>query len=232
LSFVARGLVLDFGHVVLRTPFELHRQVEQRYGLPRGTLTWMGPYDPSTDALWRDMQAGRIGERDYWRTRATETERLAGRDGGLASYMQLCFSGPEDEIIRPELVDLLVDGRAAGLATAILSNELELFQGREWMDRISFLKDVDAVVDGSVTGVLKPDRQAYVLALSALELTDAAGVVFVDDQPVNVSGAAAAGMMAVHFDVTDVDGSVAAIRAASGLPGGRPTMSPTGPATA
>jgi putative hydrolase of the HAD superfamily len=219
LTGVLRGLVLDFGHVVLRTPFELHRVVEQRYGLPSGTLSWLGPYDPATDPLWRDMQAGRISERDYWRTRATETERLAARHGGLAEYMRVCFSGPEEEIIRPELVDLVDDGQAAGMRTAILSNELQLFQGREWMDRISFLKDVDAIVDASVTGVLKPDRRAYAFALSALSLSDAdaAEVVFVDDQPINVAGAASVGMVAVHFDVTDVDGSVAAIRAAAGL---------------
>jgi hypothetical protein len=28
-----RGLLLDFGHVILRTPFELHRVVDCRYGL-------------------------------------------------------------------------------------------------------------------------------------------------------------------------------------------------------
>jgi putative hydrolase of the HAD superfamily len=212
-----RALLLDFGHVVLRTPFELHRVVEQRYGLAAGTLTWLGPYDPATDALWRDMQAGLISERDYWGRRSSETSRLAGRDGDLAEYMRVCFSGPEEEIIRPSVFQLVVDARAAGLRTGILSNELQLFHGREWMDRISVLKQVDVIVDASVTGILKPDPRAYSLAVSALGLSDPGQVVFVDDQPVNVAGASAAGLVAVRFDVTDPEGSVAGVRAALDL---------------
>jgi putative hydrolase of the HAD superfamily len=209
---LALALVLDFGHVVLRTPFELHDVVEERYGLLPGTLRWMGPYDTSTDPLWRDMQAGLITERDYWRQRASDTELLAGREGGLKEYMHVCFSGPEEEIIRPELEELVADARTAGLRTGILTNELELFHGRQWMDRITVLKMVDVIVDASVTGILKPDRRAYDLAVSSLGLRDPGQIVFVDDQPVNVAGAVSAGMVAVRFDVTDTAGSVARVR--------------------
>ncbi len=216
-----KGLLLDFGHVILRTPFELHPIVERRYGLAPGSLRWMGPFDPRTDPLWCYLQDGRVTERDYWRLRAEETERLAGRHGGLAEYMHTCFSGTEDEMIRPEITGLVSDAAAAGLATGILTNELELFHGREWMARVEVLGQVDAIVDASVTGVLKPDPGAYRLALDALDL-EAGQVLFVDDQPVNVAGAESAGVAAVRFDVTDVPGSVALIRAALDLMDDRP----------
>jgi len=61
-----RALVLDFGGVISRTLFETHGQTEAALGLPAGTLTWRGPFDPASDALWCDMQAGRLSERDYW----------------------------------------------------------------------------------------------------------------------------------------------------------------------
>jgi hypothetical protein len=53
------ALILDFGGVISRTLFETHALSEHALGLPPGTLRWRGPFDPSTDAPWCDMQAGR-----------------------------------------------------------------------------------------------------------------------------------------------------------------------------
>ena len=96
------GLLLDVGAVLVRTPFEMHAVAESRYGFAPGSLTWMGPHDPSTDPLWRQMRAGDVSELDYWRRRAEETERRAGRTGGLQEYMAMCFGGPQEEFVRPE----------------------------------------------------------------------------------------------------------------------------------
>lgn len=209
LSF--EGLLLDVGAVVVRTPFELHRVAEARYGLPRGSLGWMGPYDPSSDPLWCSMQAGQLSELDYWHQRAEETERRAGRRGGLQDYIAMCFGGPQSEFVRPEAEALVGDARAAGLKIGILTNETELMQGRAWIDRVDVFRSVDALVDASVTGVMKPDPAAYALALDALGLPPGR-VLFVDDQPKNVAGAEAVGIAAVRFDPTDIPASFAAVR--------------------
>jgi putative hydrolase of the HAD superfamily len=216
ISLSFDGLLLDVGAVVVRTPFEMHRVAEARYGLPHGSLGWMGPYDPSSDPLWRSMQAGQLSELDYWRRRAEETERRAGRGGGLRDYMAMCFGGPQSEFVRPETEALVADARAAGLRVGILTNETELLQGRAWIDRVDVLRAVDALVDASVTGIMKPDPAAYRLALDALNLP-ANRVLFVDDQPTNVAGAEAVGIQAVRFDPTDVAGSIGAVRRRLGL---------------
>ena len=205
------GLLLDVGAVLVRTPFEMHRVSEHRYGLPPGSLTWMGPYDPATDPLWRKMRAGKVSELDYWRQRAEETERRAGRGGGLQDYMAMCYGGPQSEFVRPEAQALVDDARAAGLRIGILTNETELLQGRAWVERVDILQRADVCVDASVTGVMKPDPGAYGLALDALGLAPER-VLFVDDQPTNVSGAEAVGIPAVHFDPTDVAGSFELVR--------------------
>jgi putative hydrolase of the HAD superfamily len=210
------GLLLDVGAVVVRTPFEMHRVAEARYGLAPGALGWMGPYDPSSDPLWRSMQAGQLSELDYWQRRAEETERRAGRRGGLKDYMAMCFGGPQSEFVRPEAEALVGDARAAGLKIGILTNETELMQGRAWIDRVDVFRAVDALVDASVTGVMKPDPGAYALALDALGLPPGR-VLFVDDQPKNVAGAEAVGIAAVRFDPTDVPASFAAVRRCLGL---------------
>src|SRR6059036_3806417 len=72
------ALVLDFGGVISRTLFETHHLTERALGLPPGTLKWRGPFDPATDPLWRDMQADRITERDYWTARTHEVGGLLG----------------------------------------------------------------------------------------------------------------------------------------------------------
>ena len=210
------GLLLDVGAVVVRTPFELHPVAESRYGLPPGSLTWMGPYDPATDPLWRKMRAGQLSELDYWRRRAEETERRAGRAGGLQDYMATCYGGPQAEFVRPEAHRLVTDALAAGLRVGVLTNETELLQGRDWVERVDVLQAVDIFVDATVTGVMKPDPGAYRLALEALELAPER-VLFIDDQPANVAGAEAVGIAAVVFDPTDVTGCFGRVRRRLGL---------------
>jgi len=209
------GLLLDFGGVLLATPFERLDHLERRVGLPAGTLAWRGPFAPAADPLWAELQAGRVDERDYWRRRAAEVGRLLGREWTLRDLVAEVFTGPGLGV-RPEAEALVGDARAAGLATAILSNDLELFHGRAWMDRVGLLGRVDALVDGSVTGVRKPDPASYRLALDALGL-DPAAVLFVDDQPANLAGATRAGLATEPFDVTDPPGSFHRVRRRLGL---------------
>ena len=76
----AQALILDFGGVISRTLFETHPQTERALGLPPGTLGWRGPFDPETDTLWQQMQAGQLSERDYWLQRTQQVGRLLGED--------------------------------------------------------------------------------------------------------------------------------------------------------
>jgi putative hydrolase of the HAD superfamily len=72
------------------------------------------------------------------------------------------------------------------------------------------------VVDGSVEGILKPDPRSYQLVASRLGVR-CQDVVFLDDQPVNLAGAADVGMTAVPVDVTDPGASFARARELLGL---------------
>ena len=67
---MTKALILDFGGVVTRTLFETHDITERALGLPVGTLTWRGPFDPSTDPLWVSMQAREITEQSIVLERA------------------------------------------------------------------------------------------------------------------------------------------------------------------
>jgi putative hydrolase of the HAD superfamily len=197
------ALVLDFGGVISRTVFETHREAERALGLSENTLTWMGPFDPAGDPLWRAMQNGEISERDYYYARARETGALVGEEWNtLPQFLQRIRGDNPADALRPEALQAIAATKSAMRKVAILSNELDLFYGAEFRARLPFIDELDLIVDATYTKILKPDPRAYALVADGLGLS-AERCVFVDDQIKNVRGAVAAGMKAVHFDVRE-----------------------------
>lgn len=197
-----RALILDFGGVISRTMFETHAMSEQALGLAPGTLTWKGPFDPAGDPLWTRMQNREISERDYWMARTRETGALIGEDWqDMQSFVRRARGADPDLIIRPEARAAIAAAKAAGVRLAILSNELDLFYGADFRQRLPLLGDFDVIIDATYGGILKPDPRAYQAALDALGM-EAKDCVFVDDQLKNIEGADAIGLPRVHFDVT------------------------------
>ncbi len=210
-------LLLDFGGVCLLNPVELHARTERLLDIPAGTLTWLGPLDPSTDELWRKMIVGDgITERDYWTMRAEEVGRVAGRALTRSQYMQLMYDPPTPEVIRPEATAVVTAARQAGYGVSVLTNDMKAFHGDEWVAQIDFLGLCDHVVDLSDTGHLKPDPKGYAAAVEAVG-TNPDRILFVDDQPINVDGAVAAGIDAMWFDIADAAGSWSTVADRLGL---------------
>ena len=196
-----RALILDFGGVISRTLFETHDLSEKALGLPNGSLTWQGPFAPEADPLWRAMQADEISERDYWKSRTAEVAKLVGQNWNeMSDFVRAARGADPDSVIRPEFRTTIAACKAAGVRLAILSNELDLFYGSDFREKLPFLKDFEVIVDATYTGILKPDARAYEQVLQELGLP-AADCVFVDDQLRNIKGAEALGLPAVHFDV-------------------------------
>ncbi len=198
---MARALILDFGGVISRTLFETHASTEAALGLAAGTLTWRGPFDPGGDELWRRMQTGEISERDYWRRRSAEVGAMIGTEWTeMSDFVRAARGADPEAIIRPEARAVIAAVAEAGLALAVLSNELDLFYGAEFRDKLPLLQEFDVIHDATYTGILKPDPRAYHACLAALDLA-AADCVFVDDQARNIAGADALGLQVVKFDV-------------------------------
>ncbi|WP_315928215.1 HAD-IA family hydrolase [Mesorhizobium sp. SP-1A] len=196
-----RALILDFGGVVTRTLFETHDITEKALGLPVGSLSWMGPFDASTDPLWVSMQKREITEREYWRLRAAEVGRLLGEDWrDMQTFVRRARGADPELVVRPEARRAIREVREAGLRLAILSNELDLFYGADFRKRLPLIEEFDVVVDATYTGILKPDPKAYELVIAALGLPRE-NCVFVDDQRKNIEGAEAVALPCVHFDV-------------------------------
>ena len=208
--------MLDIGGPLLLTPFELRAVGERVAGLPPGSLGWTGPFDPGADPDWQEFQAGGMTERDYWVRRVEEFGVLLGRPVSTQDMMAALYGGAQDELLRPEALSLLRSARDAGVPVAALTNDLTSFHDPAWIARMTVLGEFDVLVDGRTEGVYKPDPRAYAIVLERLGV-DAAEAVFVDDQPVNVRGAEAAGLAAVLLDVRSPETAFARARDLLGL---------------
>ena len=208
-----RALLLDYGSVISISAFERHAETERILQLAPGSLTWLGPLDPTTDPLWASMQRDEITERDYWAFRSDQLGLAVGESGWDMLTMAQRLRGMDpNSAIRPEMQRLVERARVSGIRVGVLSNEFELFTGKGMAERIDVLRDLDAFVDATHTKILKPDPRSYVLAVEALKCQPHE-VLFVDDQFRNVAGAVRAGLQTQHFDLRDVPGNIAAIAA-------------------
>ena len=128
--------------------------------------------------------------------------KLVGQDWAIQDFCRKHNELPNEVILRPDVLELISDVKTAGLKFGILTNELELFHGKEWLATMPFADQVDGIVDATHTKILKPDPRAYQLALKALDLA-ADEVLFIDDQHRNVAGGEAAGIHSLHLDITN-----------------------------
>ncbi len=196
-----KAMILDFGGVISRTLFETHALSEAALGLPAGTLTWQGPFAPEADTLWQAMQADQISERDYWLQRTREVGRLLGEEWTeMQTFVQRARGADVQAVIRPEAVAAIEQAKALGYKLGTLSNELDLFYGADFRERLPLLQSFDVIVDATYTHILKPDPRAYQACWQALGVR-AEHAVFVDDQQRNVEGARRCGLAVVHLDV-------------------------------
>jgi putative hydrolase of the HAD superfamily len=207
---IQRHALFDFGGPVLLSPFELTALGERALGLAPGSLP-RGPFDVDGDPGWRAFQAGEITERAYWAVRS----EAVGLD--TKGFMHHHYEPPGEHLVRPETWQVIRDVRAAGFRSGVLTNDLTAFHGEAWCVQMRVLRDVDPLVDLSVSGRLKPHPEAYALGIEAMG-APADRIVFLDDQPANIAGAAEAGLVTVWFDITDAPGSIKRFRAALTAP--------------
>lgn len=212
----ARGLLLDVGGVLIRTPFELLDATERRLRLAPGALGPRGPFGLEEDRSFAAVLEGELAERRYWEQRAARAAELLDIPPETRSFIRVLFDADESQVVRSEVRALVTDAEEAGIPTGVLTNDLHAFHGSAWVESMAIFSRFDVLIDGSRTGELKPARTAYERAVEAMGLP-ADQLVLLDDQPTNVRGARAAGLQAVRFDPVDPTPAIRMVRELLGL---------------
>jgi putative hydrolase of the HAD superfamily len=184
-------VLLDIGGVIIPTLFESVAVP----GFPGGPFTG--------EAGYREVEQGRLPERDYWK-------RVADRHPGLdiGALWRACSH------VRGEIRTLIA--RLGGrVRLAAFTNDMAHWFGENWEGRFPDLDAFDAVLEASRLGVLKPEPAAFLAAARVLG-EQPSRILFVDDLAANLNGAESVGMHTQLFDVLDPATSVLGVLALVG----------------
>jgi epoxide hydrolase-like predicted phosphatase len=191
-----RALITDFGGV-LSTPllhgfaaFQDHAGVPlEALGRAIATLTARDGANPV-----HELELGRMTEPEFLRRVGAALEADLGHPVAMHEFTERYWAALG---VEQTMVDLVRDARAAGFATALLTNNVREWEPR-WRAMLPVDELFDVVVDSAFVGLRKPDPAIYRLTCERLGVAPEA-CVFVDDLAANVAAAAALGMIAVHF---------------------------------
>ncbi|MEX2159218.1 MAG: HAD family phosphatase [Dehalococcoidia bacterium] len=187
-----RGVVFDFGGVIVNMRWDMARKLEEEYGLERTTL--VRTYYDSDD--WRAIETG-SGDIEQWREAAHQRlEAVAGRALPLLHQQWRESWGPIDENLA------LIRALRPPYRIAVLSNADITLEERMRSTKLDRL--FDDIVCSAAVGLAKPDARIYALAARRLALS-VEECLFIDDMERNVLAAREAGMAAIHFRVHEGD---------------------------
>jgi len=188
------AVVFDFGGVLISPITNRISEVAERHGVSMEELlhVLMGPPAESTDDHpWHRAERGEIPVQGF--------QELVQP---WADEMGIELHGDEFDIIldgvfrvHDDVVQRIVELRAAGMTTALLTNSFVEF--RAHLESHVDFRIFDLVIDSSEVGFRKPEPEIYALTTQRLGIA-ADRILYLDDFLANVEGARRAGWDAIH----------------------------------
>jgi putative hydrolase of the HAD superfamily len=188
------AVIWDFAGVLTNPVMSRLEEMSAAKGLPPDAMRHaiMGDYggDGSIHP-WHQLERGEIDLARYGELQRETFEALGLENIGKSLSHGFAGAGPNDAML-----DLVRRVRAAGVRTAILTNNLAQFRAG-WKAMVDADNLVELIIDSSEVGMRKPERRIYELTVERLEVP-ASRAVFLDDLEANVAGARSAGLQAIH----------------------------------
>lgn len=139
--------------------------------------------------------------REWWGRFNSRVFRLLGMEDGLERFLEALWVGfgrPENWRLFPEVQEVLVELRGRGYRLGIVSN---------WDTRLSLISErlgltphLDFLLASAATGMEKPDRRIFEIALARAGVLPHQAVHVGDDYETDVVGARAAGVDPILID--------------------------------
>ena len=200
-----RAVLWDLGGVILTSPFDAFARFEADRQLPAGFLRLVNATNPDGNA-WARLERNELTAAGFDVAFAAESAALGHEVSGRDVIALLAGA------IRPEMVAALDGVRAAGYATACLTNNVTGVYGRTDMDAV--MARFDVVVESSKVGVRKPEARFYEIGCEMLGVGPEE-CVFLDDLGINLKPAKAMGMVTIK--VTDPAAAIAQLESVLGV---------------
>ena len=185
--------------MILSSPFEAFNRYEADRGLPRDTIRGINAANPDSNA-WALLERSEISPAEFDALFAAEAEARGHAIPG-ADVLAL-LSGD----VRPAMVRALDLVRAAGYATACLTNNVVASSPEPTPRQVevaAIMERFDHVVESSKVGCRKPEPRFYEIACELLGVQPGE-CVFLDDLGINLKPAAAMGMRTIKVGDPDV----------------------------
>ncbi len=206
------AVIFDFAGVLSTSPAGGMIERAQQFDLDLSTFLpiVLGPLEVDSDHPYHELERGRITMDEF----DAAIEPL-WRAAGLTEFPTIPRGDELLAMVEPvaAMVDAARDVRAAGLPTAILTNNTR--EWGAWREAWDADNLVDVVIDSSEVGLRKPNPAIFELAVERLGGPPMERCLFLDDFPWNVAAAEALGFQTIH--VTDPVAAAAALRARLGL---------------
>ncbi|ADB30747.1 HAD-superfamily hydrolase, subfamily IA, variant 3 [Kribbella flavida DSM 17836] len=197
---VLRGLLVDWGGVLTSGLEDALGRWAEGDNLDfeayfQAVVDWLAvnPAEAELNPI-HALERGQIAVPDFERKLAAQLVRRDGTPLPAEGLIERMFAHFEHQ---PQMSALVRRARGHGLKTALLSNSWGNTYPRDTWDGMFD----DIVISGEV-GLRKPEPEIFLLAAERLGLAPAE-CVFVDDLELNVDGARAVGMTAVHHTSYD-----------------------------
>jgi putative hydrolase of the HAD superfamily len=195
------ALLVDFDGVLRVWDASRTGAVEQKYGLPAGSLA-------ATAFDWSRLRPALTGE-------VTDAGWMAGVGAALGSPEAVAEWQSYRGEVCEEVLRLIRDVRAAGWPVALATNATDRLSGD--LASLGLTGEFDAVVNSSEIGAAKPAREFFAVACTAVARAPDR-CLLVDDDDRQVRGARVAGVSAYRWTGPEHLGY---LRAAFGLPKSR-----------
>ena len=187
------AVLFDFGGVFTASPFTgIHAwHVEKGYDPAIGLRAVFGPYDLDTDHPWHQLERGELA----LLAAAEQIKAVAAEEGLELDLMEMLGAMGGGGGARADMVEKVLQLRAAGYRTALITNNIKEFSDG-WRAMIPVDEMFEVIVDSSAVGVRKPDPRIYRMALDELGVA-AEHSVFLDDAAGNIAAAEALGITGI-----------------------------------
>ena len=190
-------VLFDFGGVFTVSPFAAVEGMARDlgYAIEPFAEAMFGAYHLDTEHPWHQLERGEITFEQ-----ARDAIMALGREMDMPiDPVDLLMRMAGGNLVHEAMVQTLRDIKAAGYATAIITNNVKEFR-EGWRSLIPVDTLIDRVFDSSELGMRKPNPAIFQHALREMGVTDPSRAVFLDDVPQNVQSAADLGLHGIHVE--------------------------------